>query len=42
MSNTLKVLLGVLGGALLVLVVLPVFAGGGLFGPGSMMGPRGA
>src|SRR5215217_4715904 len=41
MSNTLKVLLGVLGGALLVLVVLPVFAGGGLFGSGSMMGQGG-
>ena len=41
MSNTLKVLLGVLGGALLVLVLLPVFAGGGLFGSGSMMGQRG-
>jgi putative membrane protein len=37
MSNTLKVLLGVLGGALLVLVLLPVFAGGGLFGSGSML-----
>ena len=41
MSNALKVLLGVLGGALLVLVVLPVFAGGGLFGSGSMMGQGG-
>lgn len=41
MSNTLKVLLGVLGGALLVLVVLPVFAGSGLFGSGSMMGQGG-
>ena len=41
MSNTLKVLLGVLGGALLVLVLLPVFAGGGLFGSGSMMGQGG-
>ena len=41
MSNTLKVLLGILGGALLVLVVLPVFAGGGLFGSGSMMGQGG-
>ena len=41
MSNTLKVLLGVLGGALLVLVVLTVFAGSGLFGSGSMMGQGG-
>jgi putative membrane protein len=41
MSNTLKVLLGVLGGALLVLVLLAVFAGGGLFGSGSMMGQGG-
>src|SRR5215208_401553 len=41
MSNTLKVLLGVLGGALLVLVVLAVFAGGGLFDSGSMMGQGG-
>jgi putative membrane protein len=41
MSNTLKVLLGVLGGALLVLVLLAVFAGGGLFDSGSMMGQGG-
>jgi putative membrane protein len=34
-------LLGVLGGALLVLVVLAVFAGGGLFDSGSMMGQGG-
>src|ERR671910_2886144 len=38
MSRSLKVLLGVLGGGLLVLVVLPVFAGSGLFGSGPMMG----
>src|SRR5215208_1651174 len=41
MSNTLKVLLGVLGGALLMLVVLAVFTGGCLFGSGSMMGQGG-
>src|SRR5918995_6671791 len=41
MSRSLKVLLGVLGGAVLVLVLLPVFAGSGLFGSGSMMGQGG-
>jgi putative membrane protein len=41
MSNGIKVLLGVLGGAVLVLVLLPVFAGSGLFGGSSMMGPGG-
>jgi putative membrane protein len=42
MSTSLKVLLGVLGGAVLVLVVLPVFfATSGLFGSGSMMGQGG-
>jgi putative membrane protein len=41
MSNTLKVLLGVLGGAVLVLVLLPIVVGGGLFGSGSMMGQGG-
>jgi putative membrane protein len=41
MSNSMKVMLGVLGGAVLVLVVLTVFAGSGLFGGGSMMGPGG-
>jgi putative membrane protein len=41
MSRNSKVLLGVLGGALVVLVVLTVFAGSGLFGSGSMMGPGG-
>jgi putative membrane protein len=41
MSNTLKVLLGVVGGAVVVLVLLPVFAGGSLFGSGSMMGQGG-
>ena len=47
MSRSVKVLLGVLGGALLVLVVLPIFASSGLFGPalntgqGSMMGQGG-
>ena len=32
MSRNSKVLLGVLGGAFVVFVVLPVFAGGGPFG----------
>jgi putative membrane protein len=38
MNRSAKVLLGVLGGAALVLVLLAVFAGIGLFGSGSMMG----
>src|SRR5215216_1230104 len=38
MSRNNKVLLGVLGGAALVLVVLTVFAGSALFGSGPMMG----
>jgi putative membrane protein len=38
MSRNGKVLLGVLGGAALVLVVLTVFAGSALFGSGPMMG----
>ncbi len=38
LSSGIKVLLGVLGGALLVIVLLTVFAGSGLFGSGSMMG----
>src|SRR5829696_5192216 len=41
MSRNSKVLIGVLGGALVVLVVLTVFAGSGLFGSGSMMGQGG-
>jgi putative membrane protein len=41
MGNSMKAMLGVLGGAVLVLVVLTVFAGSGLFGGGSMMGPGG-
>ena len=41
MSRNSKVLLGVLGGAFVVFVVLSVFAGSGLFGSGSMMGPGG-
>jgi putative membrane protein len=41
MSRNSKALLGVLGGALVVFVVLTVFAGSGLFGSGSMMGPGG-
>jgi putative membrane protein len=38
MSRNTKVLIGVLGGALVVLVVGTIFAGSGLFGSGSMMG----
>src|SRR5215208_299680 len=39
MSRNSKVLIGVLGGAFVVLVVLTIFAGSsGLFGSGSMMG----
>ena len=38
MNSSSKVLLGVLGGALLVLVVLPVLAASGLFGSTPMMG----
>ena len=41
MSRNSKVLLGVVGRALLVFVVLPVFAGSGLFGSGPMMGRGG-
>ena len=41
MSRSFKVLLGVLGGAVLVLVLLPVFAGSGLFGSTPMMGQGG-
>jgi len=41
MSRNSKVLLGVLGGALVVFVVLTVFAGSGLFGSAPMMGPGG-
>jgi putative membrane protein len=41
MSRSLKVLLGVLGGAVVVLVLLPVLAGSGLFGSGQMMGQGG-
>jgi putative membrane protein len=41
MSRSFKIALGVLGGAVLVLVLLPVFAGSGLFGGSSMMGPGG-
>ena len=41
MSSTIKVLLGVLGGAVLVLVLLTVFAGSGFFGLGPMMGQGG-
>lgn len=40
MSSGIKVFLGVLGGALLVLVLFGVF-GGGFFGTGTMMGPGG-
>jgi putative membrane protein len=38
MSSSFKVLIGVLGGALVVLVLVTIFAGSGLFGSGSMMG----
>jgi putative membrane protein len=41
MSRSFKILLGVLGGAVVVLVLLSVFAGSGLFGSGSMMGQGG-
>ena len=41
MRSSVKVMLGVLGGAVLVLVVLPVFVGSGFLGGGSMMGPGG-
>jgi putative membrane protein len=41
MSRSSKILLGVLGGAVLVLVLLPVFAGSGHFGSGLMMGQGG-
>jgi putative membrane protein len=41
MSSGFKVLLGVVGGAVLALVLLPVFAGSGLFGSGPMMGQGG-
>jgi putative membrane protein len=41
MSRSFKMVPGVLGGAVLLLVVLPVFAGSGLFGSGSMMGQGG-
>lgn len=41
MRNSVKVVLGVLGGAILVLVVLSVFAGSGPLGGGPMMGPGG-
>src|SRR5918994_1588548 len=41
MSRNSKVVLGVLGGVVLVLVLLPVFAGSGPFSSGSMMGQGG-
>jgi putative membrane protein len=41
MSSGIKVLLGVLGGAVVVLVLLTVFAGSGLFGTGPNMGQGG-
>ena len=41
MSRSFMILLGTVGGVVLVLVVLPVFAGSGLFGPGPMMGQGG-
>ena len=41
MSSGVKIVLGVLGGALMVLVVLTGFGGGGFFAPGQMMGQGG-
>ena len=41
MGSSVKVLLGILGGAVVVLVLLPVFSGSGLFGSGSIMGQGG-
>lgn len=41
MSSGIKVALGILGGALLVLVVVIAFGSGGFFGPGWMMGGQG-
>jgi putative membrane protein len=41
MSSGIKVALGILGGALLVLVVVLAFGSGGFFGPGPMMGQGG-
>ncbi len=41
MSNGIKALLGVVGGAVLVLVLLTVFAGSGLFGSGLNTGHGG-
>jgi|SRR5215204_1670635 len=41
MSSGIKVLLGVLGGAVMVLVLLTVFAGSGIFGSGPKMGQGG-
>lgn len=41
MSDGIKVALGVLGGALLILVLMVTFGGGGFFGPGGMMGQGG-
>ena len=41
MSSGIKVVLGVLGGALLVLVLMVAFGGAGFFGPRQMMGPGG-
>jgi putative membrane protein len=41
MSSGIKVVLGGLGGALLVLVLLVAFDGWGFFGPGGKMGPGG-
>jgi putative membrane protein len=41
MSRSFMIMLGVLGGAVLVLVVLPVLAGSGLLGSGLVVGPGG-
>src|SRR5215212_6282877 len=41
MSSGIKIVLGALGGALLVLVLLVAFSGWGFLGPGGMMGQGG-
>jgi|SRR5215208_7568851 len=41
MSSGIKVVLGALGGALLVLVLLVAFSGWGFLGPGGMVGQQG-
>lgn len=41
MSSSIKVLLGVLGGALLMLALVVIFVNGGFLSPSSMMGQGG-